>query len=250
MGVPTNLIREDERLEDLQYQHLKILQKKDTFHFGTDAVLLADFSSPRPREQMVDMGTGTGIIAILMASRQENARCVALEIQPEMAEMAARSVRLNQMQDRIDVLQADFCEAWKMLGRERYTLVVCNPPYGKAGGVLLSEQESQRIARHEGQCTIEEVCQAASALLKNGGRFAVVFPAPRMFELMCAMRNGRMEPKRIRTVHHRAGQAPKLVLVEAVKGGKSMLHWLAPLILEDDEGKPTQEYRRIYRMDE
>ena len=250
MGIPNHLIRDDERVEDLQYQGLAILQKKGTFHFGTDAVLLADFASPRPREQMVDMGTGTGIIAILMVSRQESAHCVALEIQPEMAEMASRSVQINDMQDRVQVMETDFCEAWKVLGREKYTLAVCNPPYGKAGSVLLSEQEAQRIARHEGQCTIEEVCQAASRLLKNGGRFEVVFPAPRMLELMSAMRDDRLEPKRVRTVHHRAEHAPKLVLVEAVKGGKSMLHWLPPLVLEEADGTSTQEYRRIYRMDE
>lgn len=251
MGLPLDLelVREDERLETLQYGDLRILQKEKAFHYGTDAVLLADFAAPRPRERMLDLGTGTGVIALLMASRQESARCVALEIQPEMADMAARSVRLNGLQERIEVCCADFCQAHRELGCEKYTLAVCNPPYGKAGSVLLSQTEPLRIARHEGDCTIAEVCQAAFRLLQNGGRFCVVFPAPRMLELMRAMQDARLEPKRVRTVHHRAGQPPKLVLLEAVKSGRPTLHWMAPLVLEEADGAPTAEYRRIYRMD-
>lgn len=244
----SDLIRAGERLEELRAQQLFILQKEAAFHYGTDAVLLADFAAPRLRERMVDMGTGTGVIALLMAASQPTARCTALEIQPEMADMAARSVALNGLEARIEVLCQDFCQAHRTLGCEQYALAVCNPPYGKAGGTLKNEQETQRIARHEGGCTIEDVCLAAFRLLKTGGRFCVIFPAPRMLELMCAMRAARLEPKRVRTVHHRVGKPPVLVLVEAVKGGGSMLHWLPPLILEDEQGAPTPEYRRIYRL--
>lgn len=250
MGIQTALIREGERLEELNGPSLVILQKEKAFHYGTDAVLLADFAQPRPRERMVDLGTGTGIIALLCASRQEGLCCTAVEIQPEMADMAARSVQLNGIEGRVQVLCEDFRLAHRVLGCEKYTLAVCNPPYGKAGGTLHSERETERIARHEGDCTIEDVCLSAFRLLRTGGRFAVVFPAPRMLELMCAMRNARLEPKRVRTVHHRAGDAPKLVLVEAIKGGGSMLHWLPPLILQSDDGAPTAEYLRIYRQAE
>ena len=247
MGVQTALIREDERLEELSGPSLVILQKERAFHYGTDAVLLADFAQPRPRERMIDLGTGTGVIALLCASRQESARCTAVEIQPDMADMAARSVLLNGLEGRVQVLCEDFRQAHRVLGCEQYALAVCNPPYGKAGGALCSERESERIARHEGDCTIEDVCLSAFRLLRIGGRFAVIFPAPRMLELMCAMRAARLEPKRVRTVHHRAIDAPRLALVEAVKGGGSMLHWLPPLILQSDDGAPTDEYLRIYR---
>ncbi len=250
MGIQTALIHPGERLESLQYGEMCILQKEEGFHYGTDAVLLADFAAPRSGERMVDMGTGTGVIALLMASRQENALCEALEIQEDMADMAARSVRLNGMQDRITVRSCDFRDAYKLLGSESCTLAVCNPPYGKAGGTLHSETDARRIARHEAECTIEDVAQAASRLLRCGGRFAVVFPAPRVLELMNAMRAFHLEPKRVRTVHHDIGKAPKLVLVEAVKGGGEMLQWLPPLILNDLGGNPTDEWKRIYRISE
>ena len=250
MGLPLDLglVREGERLDTLQYGDLRILQKEKAFHYGTDAVLLADFAAPRPRERMLDLGTGTGVIALLMASRQESARCVALEIQPEMADMAARSVRLNGLQERIEVRCADFCQAHRELGCEKYTLAVCNPPYGKAGSVLLSQTEPLRIARHEGDCTIAEVCQAAFRLLQNGGRFCVVFPAPRMLEAMTALSAAHLEPKRFRLIYPCADRPANLVLIEAVKDARPMLHPEPPLIVYDKDGSMTAELKRIYHL--
>lgn len=249
-GVGAGMIREGERLDTLQHQGLRIIQKEQGFRFGTDSVLLADFACPRPGDRVVDLGTGTGILPILMASRQENSTYTAIEIQEEMAEMAARSIRLNGMDDRIEVMTGDFRSAADMLGHGRYSLAVCNPPYGKAGGTLVNMRESERIARHEGECTVEDMAKAAAALIKVGGRLAVVYPAPRALEMMNAMRACHMEPKRIRTVHSRADKEPKLILMDAVKGGGSMLHWLPPLILNNDDGTPSDEWKRIYRVRE
>ena len=244
------MIREGERLDTLQYQGLSIIQKEKGFRFGTDSVLLADFASPRPGDRVVDLGTGTGILSILMASRQEKSTYMALEIQEEMAEMAARSVKLNHMEDRIEVRSCDFRQAPQMLGHGCFSLAVCNPPYGKVGGALVNVRDSERIARHEGECTVEDVAKTASALLKVGGRLAVVYPAPRAFEMMAALRAFHMEPKRIRTIHSQADKVPKLVLMDAVKGGGSMLHWLPPLILNNADGTPSDEWKRIYRVQE
>lgn len=244
------MIYEGERLDTLQYQKLQIIQKERGFRFGTDSVLLADFASPRPGDRVVDLGTGTGILPILMASRQEKSTYVALEIQKEMAEMAGRSVALNGMEDRIEVRACDFREAPKELGYGKFSLAVCNPPYGKAGGTLVNVRDSERIARHEGECTVEDVARTAAALLKVGGRLAVVYPAPRALEMMTALREFHMEPKRIRTVHSQADKDPKLVLMDAVKGGGSMLHWLPPLILNNMDGTPSDEWKRIYRVNE
>ena len=241
-------LKPGERLDSLQFESLRIIQRPDAFRFGTDAVLLADFAAARTGDRVVDMGTGTGIISILMASRQPKSHFLALEIQPDMADMARRSVALNDMQEQIDVCCGDFREAAPRYGCGRFSLAVCNPPYGKAGGALLSQTDTRRIARHESSCTVEEVAASAYALLKTGGRFAVVFPAARAFEMMYAMKNSRLEPKRIRTIHAAPGREPKLVLIEAVKDGGSMLHWLPPLILAGEDGTPTDEWKRIYRI--
>lgn len=243
-------IREGERLDDLQNSGYRLIQRPDAFRFGTDSVLLADFASPKKNDRAVDLGCGTGAIATLMAAHCPWLQVEAVEIQPEIADMARRSVLLNDLQDRIHVHELDMREAWRALGAEKHTLVVCNPPYGRAGGGLLSESDTKRIARHEGDLLPGDVAFSASRLLKSGGRFCVVYPAPRAYEMMRAMEENRLAPKRIRTVHGVEGRAPKFVLLDAVKDGGSMLHWMEPLVLRHSDGSYTDEWRRIYRMDE
>ena len=241
---------DSERLDILNDQGLRILQKPGAFRFGTDSVLLADFAPVKPNDRVVDLGTGTGILPILMASRVPGAQFDALEIQPDMADMAARSVALNRMEDRIHVHACDLRRAEERFGHGKFTLAVCNPPYGKAKGTIQSQSEAKRLARHEAECTIEEIASAAGRLLKVGGRLAVIFPAPRLLELMCALRKCHLEPKRLRTIHALPGRAPKFVLLDAVKGGGSQLHWMEPLVLSDADGEPSAEWRRIYRVDD
>ena len=243
------LLREGERLDELQQGSCYLIQKSGTFCMGTDTVLLADFASPRKRDRAVDMGCGNGAIAILMASHQQMLQVEGVEIQEEMADMARRSVEYNGMGERVRIHTGDMRQAWQELGREKYSLVVCNPPYGGEGRALLSAGVQERIARHEGDLHPEAIAGAADKLLKYGGRFCVVYPAPRAFEMMQAMDLHRLAPKRIRTVHSGPGKVPKLILIEAVKGGGSGLNWLEPLVLQDAQGQPSEEYRRIYRMD-
>ena len=242
----TALLKEGERLDDLQCNGLKLIQRSDVFRFGTDSVLLADFASPRPKDRAVDLGCGTGAIALLMAAHAPGVTVDAVEIQPDIADMARRSVELNGMEGRVRVLNADMREAWRELGPEKYTLAVCNPPYGKAGAALESISDAKRTARHEGDLTPSDLCRAAERLIKNGGRFCVIYPAPRAFELMRAMHENRLAPKRIRTVHGVAGRPPQFVLMDAVKGGGEGLHWLAPLVLRNEDGSFTEEWHRIY----
>ena len=242
-------LKAGERLDDLRNGAYRLIQKSGTFCFGTDTVLLADFARPRKRERIVDLGCGNGAIAILLAEHQPDVTVEAVELQSEMADMAQRSVRLNQLETRIQVHNCDMCTAWKQLGREKCALAVCNPPYGAQGAALLSESEAKRIARHEGDLTPEDVAASAAALLKFGGRFCVVFPAPRAFEMMAAMQSCNLAPKRIRTIHARPERAPKLVLIEAVKGGGSGLHWLEPLVLANADGSPSVEWKRIYEQE-
>ena len=242
----TGWLKPGERLDDLQCGGLKLIQRPDVFRFGTDSVLLADFAAPRKSDRAVDLGCGTGAIALLMAAHQPGVIVDAVEIQPEIADMAARSMAMNDMEDRVRVLCADMQEAWRTLGADTRTLAVCNPPYGRVGAALESQKEAKRIARHEGDLSPGDIARAASKLIKNGGRFCVIYPAPRAFEMMRAMQENHLAPKRIRTVHGVAGRAPKFVLMDAVKGGREGLHWLEPLVLRNPDGTFTEEWHRIY----
>jgi len=211
-------------------------------------VLLADFAAPRKNERAVDLGCGTGAIALLMAGHQPLMSVDAVELQPDIADMAGRSVALNGLGDRVRVHAMDMREAWRALGAGRFSLAVCNPPYGRSGAALESRRDAVRIARHEGDLTPADVAVAAARLLKNGGRFCAVFPAPRAYELMRAMDEAGIAPKRVRTVHGVEGRAPKFVLLEGVKQGGEGLHWLEPLVLRHTDGSFTGEWHRIYGL--
>lgn len=241
-------LREGERLDDLQHSGFRLIQRADGFRFGTDSVLLADFAAPKPRDRAVDLGAGSGAIATLMAAHCPGLKVDAVELQPDVADMARRSAALNGISDRLRVYAMDLREAWRTLGAERYTLAVCNPPYGREGGGLPSRREAVRLARHESGLTPDDVARSASKLLRAGGRLCVVFPAFRALEMMDAMQRSRLAPKRIRTVHGVAGRAPRFVLIEAVRDGGPGLHWLAPLELRDADGAFSREWRRIYRV--
>lgn len=243
-------LKPGERLDDLQFGALRLIQRPDVFRFGTDSVLLADFAAPKRADRAVDLGCGTGAIAMLMAAHCPGLHVDAVEIQSEIADMARRSVQLNGMQARMCVHELDMREAWRSLGAEKFSLAVCNPPYGKKGAVLLSESDAKRIARHEGDLTADDVAHSASRLLKSGGRLCVVYPAERAFQMMQAMSRHRLAPKRIRTVHGVEGRAPRFVLMDAVKDGGEQLHWLPPLVLRDAFGAYTAEWKRIYRIGE
>ena len=235
-----------ERLDDLQCDGLKLIQRPDAFRFGTDSVLLADFAAPRKADRAVDLGCGTGAIALLMAGHQPTLDVDAVELQRDIADMARRSVALNGLEARVRVHCMDMREAWRALGAGRYSLAVCNPPYGRSGAALESLSASKRIARHEGDLTPGDLARAAAMLLKNGGRFCAVYPAPRAYELMRALDDAGIAPKRLRTVHGVAGRAAKFVLLEGVKQGGAGLHWLEPLVLRNEDGSFTDEWRRIY----
>lgn len=240
-------MRPGERLDDLQLDGLKLIQRPDAFRFGTDSVLLADFAAPRKNDRAIDLGCGTGAVALLMAGHQPALAVDGVEIQPEIADMARRSVLLNDLDDRVRVFEGDMRDSWRALGAGRYTLAVCNPPYGRSGAALESRSETKRLARHEGDLTPDDIARAAAMLLKNGGRFCAIYPAPRAYELMRAMDGAGIAPKRVRTVHGVAGRAPKFVLLEGVRQGGEGLHWLAPLVLRDEDGTFTEEWHRIYR---
>lgn len=241
-------IKENERVDDLQLGGLRIIQNARAFRFGMDAVLLADFTRLRKRERVADFGTGTGILPLLLSQKEPSCTFEALEIQPDMADMARRSIAMNGLQSRISVHTADLRNAPALLGTAALDAVVCNPPYGKRGGALGSETQSVLLSRHETECTIEDVACASSFVVRDHGRVSVVFPAQRMLELCDALRRHRLEPKRIRVVCAHAGKPPYLVMVEAMKNARPQLLWMPPLIVYRADGTETEEIRRIYHQ--
>lgn len=238
----------NERIDDLQRGGLRVIQRADAFRFGTDAVLLADFAAPRRHDRVCDLGTGTGIIPLLLYARENTISADAVEIQPDMADMAARSMAMNGLNEKIRVLPGDLRSIRTLLPHARYDLVTCNPPYGKAGGTLLNPDASKRLARHEESCAIDDVACAAAWLLQNGGRLCCVFPAARMIELSDAMRKYRMAPKRIRMVHSRVEKAAHLCLMEGMLDARPGLIIEPPLVIYDENNAYTPELRRIYGL--
>ena len=235
-----------ERLDDLQRDGLVIIQKETGFRFGTDAVLLADFARVKKGERVCDMGTGTGVLPLLLSARSEDTQFDAFELQGDIADMAARSVDANGLAHRIRIYHADCRYAAKLIGYESCRLVVTNPPYTAAGTGLVSPDESRALSRSDSEITIVAWMAACSRVLQNGGRLCCIFPAPRLLQLCDAMRQARVEPKRVRLVAARASAAPKLVMVEGLKGGRPGLHMEPLLITHTDMGDFTDEMKRIY----
>ena len=240
------IVHPHERIDDLERNGLRMIQDPRAFRFGMDAVLLADFAAVKPRENIVDLGTGTGILPVLLSQKQETACFHAFELQANMADMATRTMRLNGLEERIFVHAADMREAPTMIGHAKADAVVCNPPYGKQGNTLLSAELPYALARHEASITIQEIAGVTAALLRNRGRLSMVFPAPRMLELCDALRAVRLEPKRIRMICAKVDRAPYLCLVEAMKNVKPALHWLPPLVVYHADGTESEEIKRIY----
>lgn len=244
----TVMLGEDERMDDLQLEGLRILQKVDGFRFGMDAVLLADFARVEARDRAADFGTGTGILPLLLAGRGKGTHFDAFEIQPDMAEMAKRSVELNGLTERIDVHNLPVEEADTVVECGSLDAIVCNPPYGVPGATLLNPEKALSTARHQTEAGLTAWYRMAYRLLRGKGRFHMVYPAPRMLEAMTALAKARLEPKRFRLIYPHADKPANLVLIEAMKDAKPMLHPEPPLIVYQKDGSMTAELKRIYHI--
>lgn len=237
---------EDERIDDLQRNGYRIIQKKKGFCFGMDAVLLSGFAQVKEGEVAVDLGTGTGIIPILLEAKTNGKHFTGLEIQEEVAEMAGRSVRLNHLEDRVDIVRGDIKEASRLFGKASFDVVTSNPPYMNDNHGLKNPDLPKAIARHEVFCTLDDVCREASLLLKSGGRFYMVHRPHRLAEIITALKTYKLEPKRMKLVHPFADKEANMVLIEAVRGGKSMMKVEAPIIVYKEPGVYTQEIYDVY----
>ncbi len=238
--------REDERIDDLQRNGYRIIQKKKGFCFGMDAVLLSGFAQVKEGEVALDLGTGTGIIPILLEAKTQGRHFTGLEIQEEMAEMAGRSVRLNHLEDRVDIVRGDIREASRLFGKASFDVVTSNPPYMNDNHGLKNPDLPKAIARHEVLCTLDDVCREASLLLKSGGRFYMVHRPHRLAEIITTLKAYKLEPKRMKLVHPFVDKEANMVLIEAVRGGRSMMKVEAPVIVYREVGVYTQEIYDVY----
>ncbi len=237
---------ENERVDDLQRNGLKIIQKTDGFCFGMDAVLLSGFAHVKRGEKVLDMGTGTGIIPLLLSAKTQGEHFTALEIQKEIAEMAARSVAMNHLEDKIEIVNGDIKEASRIFGGASFDVVTTNPPYMNDAHGLKNPTEVKAISRHEVLCTLEDVVREGAKVLKSGGRMYMVHRPHRLIEIITAMKQYKMEPKRMCMVHPFKDKEANMVLIEAVKGGGSWLKMEAPIIVYKEPGVYTDEIYDIY----
>ena len=239
-------LKESERIDDLQRNNLKIIQDPDRFCFGMDAVLLSGFATAREGERVLDLGTGTGIIPILMSAKTKAKELIGLEIQADSADMALRSVRLNDLEDKVKIIQGDIKEAESLFDAASFDVVTSNPPYMINSHGLQNPEAPKAIARHEVSCTLEDVVAAAARCLKSGGKFYMVHRPFRLAEIMVVMHEHRLEPKRMQLVYPFVDKEPSMVLIEGVRGGKSRITVEKPLIIYENPGKYTPEIFDIY----
>lgn len=238
-------LQENERLDDLQNGYF-IIQNTKNFCYGIDAVLLAGFARVKPGERVLDMGTGTGIIPILLKAKTPGEHFTGLEIQEESAQMARRSVVYNGLEKDIEIRTGDIREAAAIFGRASFSVVTCNPPYMTGSHGLVNPHLPKAIARHEVLCTLEDVISQAAQVLEPRGRFYMVHRPFRLAEIMGLMMKYQLEPKRMRLVYPYVDKEPNMVLIEGLLGGNPRITVEKPLIVYERPGVYTDEIREIY----
>lgn len=240
------LLKEGERLDDLQVKGYQIIQHPKKFCFGMDAVLLSSFVTCRPGSSVLDLGTGTGVIPILVAAKTDAGNIEALEIQEESADMARRSVQFNHLSDQIHITTGDIRNASAIYKPSSFDVITTNPPYMNDNHGLKNPELPKAIARHEILCTLEDVIRESARILKPGGHFFMVHRPFRLTEIITLLTRYQLEPKRMRLVHPFCDKEPNMVLMEAVRGGNSMIRVEPPLIVYQAPNVYTEEIHRIY----
>lgn len=239
-------LKSGERLDELHRNGYQIIQNSQKFCFGMDAVLLSGFAKVKPGERALDLGTGTGIIPILLRGKTEGRDFTGLEIQEESADMARRSVAYNHLEDSISIVTGDIKEAAALFGAASFDVVTCNPPYMTGNHGLTNPDMAKAIARHEILCSLEDVVRETSKVLKTGGRFYMVHRPFRLAEIMTTLVQYHLEPKRMQLVYPFVDKEPNMVLIEALKGGRSRITVEKPLIVYKEQGVYTDEIYDIY----
>lgn len=239
-------LMDDEAIDDLQLKGLKLIQKKDAFRFGVDAVLLSHFANIKKSFRVMDLCTGTGIIPFLLLGKYEPKKIVGLEIQTDMAEMAIRSTILNKAEERVEFINKDLKDINFLKTLEKFDAITVNPPYKLNNAGIVNSSDKLAIARHEVMCNLEDVIIASRTLLKDNGRLFMIHRPERLADIFCLMRKHKIEPKRVRMIHPNTKKAANIVLVEGQRDGGAFLKWEPPLYVYKDEGGYTEEIDIIY----
>lgn len=242
----SRLIKSGERIDDLQRNGYRIIQDPERFCFGMDAVLLAGFALDASGERMLDIGTGTGILPLLMEARTKIRYLTGIEIQEESADMARRSVKLNGLEEKIEIVTGDIREADRLFQAASFDVITCNPPYMIGQHGLQNAEAAKTIARHEVCCTFREIAEMTAKLLKPGGHFYLVHRPFRLAEILVTLSACKLEPKRMQLVYPFADKEPNMVLLEMVRGGKPRMSVEKPLIVYESPGVYAEEIRSIY----
>lgn len=241
-------LRKGERLDDLQIKGYEIIQSPGRFCFGMDAVLLSSFATVKMKEKVLDIGTGTGILPILLAAKNGGGSYTGLEIQEESADMARRSVRHNKLEDQIEIVTGDIKEAGELFDNASFDVITTNPPYMIGEHGLKNEKEALYIARHEALCTLDDILRESARMLKVKGRFYMVHRPFRLPEILAKMSAYGIEPKRMRLVYPYIDKEPNMVLLEGLRGGRPRMQVEPPLIVYQKDGEYTEELMKIYQI--
>ncbi|MDP4179254.1 MAG: tRNA1(Val) (adenine(37)-N6)-methyltransferase, partial [Bacillota bacterium] len=233
-------------LDDLQIGNIYVIQKKNAFRFGVDAVLLANYAKIKNDSVVVDLCSGTGIIPFVLAGKTKAKNITGLEIQEEMVEMSCRSVEYNNLQNKIQFIHGDLKDIDSLNKLPKADVVTVNPPYKLEKSGIISTDDKNAIARHEICCNLEDVIAASKYILKDNGKLFIVHRPERMIDIFCMMRKYKIEPKNIKLVYPNLKKPPNIVLIEGHKGGGAFLKWEAPLYVHNEDGTYTEEIKRIY----
>lgn len=246
MSINKNVeIKNDENIDDLQLNGLMLIQKKDGFKFGVDAVLLSDFANVKKKHKVIDLCTGTGIIPFLLYGKYNPNNIKGIEIQEDMVEMANRSVELNEI-NNIEFIHSDLKDIKFLKTLEKADVVTVNPPYKLSNAGIVNPSDKLSIARHEILCNLENVIEASRVLLKDNGRLFMVHRPERLADIITLMRKYKIEPKRIRMVHPNKNKAPNIVLVEGQRDGGAFLKWDNPIYVYNEDGTYSDQINEIY----
>lgn len=243
-------LKNNERIDDLQYKGLKIIQNEKDFCFGIDAVLLSDFAKGIKKDSyVVDLCTGNGIVAILLSGKTEAREICGVEIQEKVAKMAIRSVEMNNIQDRVKIVNEDLNKLRDKIKAGTVDAITVNPPYKAKNSGLINERDSKTIARHEISCTLEDIIIESARELKSSGNLYMIHKTERLVDILYLMRKHKIEPKRIRFIHPNVNEAPNLVLIEGVRSGRAFLKVEKPLYVYKENGEYTKDIKEIYGLE-
>lgn len=235
-----------ERIDDLHRNGYLIIQDPKRFCFGIDAVLLSGFAVVKKNEEVLDLGTGTGIIPILLEAKTKGRHFTGLEIQKESVDMAKRSVLLNGLSEKIHICEGNIKDVLSIFKPSSFDVITTNPPYMNNTGGLKNDFDAKAIARHELLCDLDDIIKGSQKLLKTNGRFYMIHRPHRLSDIIFKLRENNLEPKKMRFVHSYIGKEPTMVLIEAVRNARSMVKVLPPLVIYNEDGKYTQEIIDIY----